>query len=205
MKIVQLGGMLLPLILCAAMQANATVAVPIIDFEFLVHNDDAILDHGATYTEDGYLLENLETEQPSFATYGMTASGFTGSTSLINDNVQGVTRLSAVNGSLFSIYSIDVSELTDLNGATDSITFYGTNFNGGTVSQTFSIDGIFGSETFSFDSNFTDLAKVEWAQTDYFVQFDNITASPVPVPSSILLFGAVLTALAAAGKRRKQS
>ena len=212
MKIVQLGGMILPLVFCAAMQANASVVIPmaVIDFESLAQDNADVNSHGAIYSEDGYRLENLATAEnsgfdPSFSSYGTLAGDFSVSTSLMNDNYLGITRLSAINGSLFSMYSIDVSEISQASAYTDTITFHGITFDGSDVYQSFGIDGVFGNETLYFDITFGDLVQVEWENPSNFVQFDNITASPVPVPSSILLFGTVLTALAAAGKRRKQS
>lgn len=213
MKIVQLGGMILPLLLGAALQAHATVAVPtaVIDFESLAHKDADIVGHGASYTEEGYLLRNLATEAesgwaPSFSTYGQQTNNFLGSTALINDNYPGTTRLAAQNGALFSVYSIQLTELSVESAYADSIIFNGIKADGTVVSFTSAINGVFDTETLYFTPGlFVDLQALEWETPAMGIQFDNINVSPVPIPSSILLFGTVLTALAAAGKRRKQS
>ncbi|MDD2465122.1 MAG: PEP-CTERM sorting domain-containing protein [Desulfobulbus sp.] len=179
----------------------------VIDFESLTHNDADITDHGATYAEDGFVLRNLATEEtsgyePSLATFGSSAEGYTGSTALFNDNYPGVTWMTSLDSILFSLFSIDLSELAEHRGETEVITFYGLNSFGTIVSQSFTIDGAFGAETFFFSADFTNLASAWWAQTDYFVQFDNITTSPVPEPSTLLLFGVGLIGLSAATRKR---
>lgn len=215
MKMVTIGGMILPLLLGAAIQAQASVAIPtsVIDFEALAHDDADIVSHGSTYTEDGYLLTNLATEEasgwaPSFSTYGLQESNFSGSTALMNDNYPGTTRLTTQSGALFTVYSIQLTELSvesDYEGE-DSITFNGLKNDGSVVSYVYDVNGVFDIETLCFTPGlFSDLLALEWETTAYNIQFDNINVSPVPVPSSILLFGTVLTALAAAGKGRKRS
>lgn len=83
--------MLLCLLACVMGLAPAANAVTL-DFEALMHADDLIVDHGATYTEDGFMLTNTATEEisgfpPSLASLGTELTGFfSGSTALFNDN-----------------------------------------------------------------------------------------------------------------------
>nr|WP_321465013.1 PEP-CTERM sorting domain-containing protein [uncultured Desulfobulbus sp.] len=205
MKTVKIWSLALAFVCTASIAAQAAV----IDFESLAHDDAETNWIGAVYQEDGFTLTNVgspeDENSPSFATFGSAADGFyTGSTALFNDNVEGVTWLTSTDTTvLFSLYSIDLSELFDHAETTDTVTFYGINWLGQTVEQTFTLDGLFGSETFYFSSDFTNLVSVHWAQTDYFVQFDNIaTTAPVPEPSTLLLFGAGLIGLSAATKNR---
>jgi hypothetical protein len=73
------------------------------------------------------------------------------------------------------------------------VTFIGDLFGGGTVSNSFTLDGLFGSQTFVF-SGFGSVTKMSWGQDPQFVgqthQFDNIVASAnngtaVPEPASL--------------------
>lgn len=172
----------------------------VLDFESLRHDDDQIAAHGATYEEDGFRLTNTA-DDPSFATFGTGMDGlFTGSTALFNDNWEGTTVLTRTDGGWFRLNSIALAELYPLEEPY-AVTFTGLLGDGSTVSQSFTLDGLFGAETFTFDATFTNLVSVSWLQSDYFHQFDNIDASPVPEPSTLLLFGAGLLAVAA-GRRK---
>jgi len=144
----------------------------IIDFESLEHEDGNIADHGFSYEEDGFVLENLS-NQFEFASFGTLHPNFSGSTALYNNTINGISRLTSLDGQPFDLMSID---LTELNGSSVAdVTFTGELSGGGTVTQTFTIDGIsFDPETFVF-SGFNDVIAVEWSQVSPFHQFDNIT------------------------------
>nr|WP_320010236.1 PEP-CTERM sorting domain-containing protein [uncultured Desulfobulbus sp.] len=202
MKTVKVWGFALLLVCSGVLTTQAAV----IDFESLAHDDSTTVDHGATYVEDGIVIKNLATVEssgwePSLASFGIQSWGYAGSTALFNDNLEGVTWIASAVSPLFSVYSIDLSELYDL-GVSETVTFYATNSSGATVSQSFTLDGSFGMETFSFSSDFIDVASVYWIQTDYGVQFDNIVTSPVPEPSTLLLFGLGLFGLSACTNKK---
>ncbi|MCL2790438.1 MAG: PEP-CTERM sorting domain-containing protein [Desulfobulbus sp.] len=183
----------------------------VLDFESLRHDDDQIVEIGAVYEESGFRLTATAPDSslaPSFATAGTELDYvFTGSTALINDNWEGTTILMRTDGGLFQMNSIDLAELF-ATGEPFTVTFTGLLGNGDSVFQTFNLDGLLGTETFVFDTDFTDLVAVSWLQGDYlFHQFDNIdvtpiNAAPIPEPATLLLFGAGLLVVTAVGRRK---
>lgn len=180
-----------------AAQASAAV----LDFESLAHDGEWTADAGYAHVEDGFLLSNLSSF--SFTTWGTQSAFYTGSTALMNDNDAGVTQLTQVGGGLFSLSSVTLATafpyMTEDNV---SITFLGTLGNGSTVSQTFSVaDGA--AQVFSFDSSFTNLASVSWANEAMYAQFDNINVAAVPEPESYAMLLAGLGMIGAAMRRRK--
>lgn len=103
---------------------------------------------------------------------------------------------------VFDLASIDLAEaFTEdaLYGST--ITFNVVYADGPTDSFDLATDRVEGIETFTFGSDLTNLVSVSFGVGEY-IQFDNVTASAVPEPSSILLLLAGLGAWAA-GARKK--
>ena len=126
------------------MSSQAGAAV--IDFESLAHADALIGCYGTSYSEDGF---TLSTPSGPFCSYGTLNFRFSGSTALGNDALDGVTELALTGGGSFSVVSIDLSELNE--SLAFSVTFIGDLTGGGTVSNTFMLDGsAFGAETFIF-------------------------------------------------------
>ncbi|MEB3342748.1 S8 family serine peptidase [Okeania sp.] len=145
----------------------------VIDFESLKNEDSGYQNHGFNYEEDGFALNNLSQPYP-FAAFGTLERRFSGSTALFNNTVNGITRLSATDNQAFDLVSIDITELNGSNVA--NVTFVGELEGGGTVTQTFTLDGnAFDPETFVFNDDFNQVVAVEWLQESPYHQFDNIT------------------------------
>lgn len=173
----------------------------ILNFEDLYHDDAEFAEHGYSYEMDGFLLTN--TSDAPFVSLGTGVYGYSGSTALLNDNYLGETILTRVDNGIFGLYSIALSELypVDEDPLEDSVLFQGLLADNSVVSQTFTLDGLTGAETFFFSPKFAQVVSVSWLQSDYFHQFDNILAVPVPESSSLLLIG--LGLMAAIGYRRR--
>jgi hypothetical protein len=180
----------LVLILCVALLSAARVraAAPVvIDFESLRVVDADVHNRGFTYTEDGYTLNNLATTSFQFATFGTLEPRFPGSTALFNNTGNGVTELVRTGGGAFDLASIELAELNEPVPAL--VAFTGELFGGGSVNQTFRLDGngpANGLQTFNF-TGFNNVVRVTWTQVDPFHQFDNIMIGRVPEPASLAL------------------
>ena len=186
---------------------NASAAT-VIDFESLTHDGDDVGEYFSTYEEDGYILGSYTVDSNELSedltAYGTAADGaYAGSTMLMNDwyENEALTVLKASDGSAFNLGSIDLCELSDYTTESYSVTFTGLLSSGATVTQTLTLDGTFGIDSFSFDSDFSNLTSVSWDSGVYGVQFDNINVSAVPVPAAAWLLGSGLLGLF--GLRRK--
>ena len=185
----------------AAFSAHAAI----IDFESLAH-DSFVRNVDSPYLEDGFIIEDpgvTGTDNNAFGVYGPENPGYTGSAALFNRSQNALTVLSRQDGSAFDLFTIDLAEL---NGNVTppeflTVTFDGLLATGGTVTQTFQLDGnAFGLETFSF-VGFTGLSQVSWTQDTPFHQFDNIVTT-IPVPAAAWLFGSGLLGLIGVARRR---
>lgn len=96
--------------------------------------------------------------------------------------------------------SISLSELLAAEPSV-SIVLTGALASGGSVSQTFILDGILGADDFAFPAEFRNLVSVTWNQTADYHQFDNIKVTGVPIPATAWLLCSGLVGLA--GVRNK--
>nr|WP_320017000.1 VPLPA-CTERM sorting domain-containing protein [uncultured Desulfobacter sp.] len=189
-KNILMVGMLLSLIALTPL-ANAAV----------LSFDGLFGDVGNTYTQDRFILTADDSVFYSIVEADADDGYYyTGSETLMNDYASGTTLTSA-DGSVFSLTSIDLSEAFtgDLLSAT-TIPFDVIYKDGSTYSFDLTTDGLEGAQIFTFGSELTNLDSVSFGDGEYF-QFDNVTASAVPVPSSILMLVAGLGALGCARKK----
>lgn len=160
-----------------------------IDFESLASDGDFMVEAGPTYSEDGFTFTNLsKNDSRSFLSAGSGKTQFyAGSAALVNNEHNGITKLTKDSSEVFDIFSIDLTEIdVDRLGPT-TVDFIGNLSGGGTVNQSFSLDGVFGFETFLF-SGFENLTSLTWTQTSDYHQFDNIMIDAnVPEPGMLAL------------------
>ncbi|MCH8991544.1 MAG: hypothetical protein IIA44_07340 [Acidobacteria bacterium] len=150
----------------------------VIDFEILAADGTSRIFVGSPYTEDGFVLTTDGANE--FATFPTGAFGFPGSPALFDNTTGRTTTLTQDGGGSFDLESIDLAEFQSL--VVSSITFVGELLNGGTVTETFTLDGTFGFETFSFGDGFNYVVSVTFgAQVSPFYQFDNIVVGDAVV------------------------
>ncbi|MDN2712555.1 MULTISPECIES: PEP-CTERM sorting domain-containing protein [unclassified Janthinobacterium] len=135
-----------------------------------------------SYSEGGYNFDSSflgllsSAHQSSFAYAGSAGLGAT---------ALSTTTLSRADGAAFSLSSISLADFVSLPGSFD-VTFVGHQVGGGTVTQTFSLDGSHSFSDYSF-TGFNNLLSATWREGAlHTFQVDNITAtvSPVPEPAT---------------------
>ncbi len=199
-----------PLLSVAALAVFVGAASPsalgniVLDFESAASSTKMYAGVSNEYTSFGFKLESS-----AFASWGTSSSNYAGSTALFNLFDNDTTVLSRTDGGVFDLYSIDLSEAFR-GGRSASVDFVGTRVDGTQVVESVVLDGIFGFESFNFNS-LTGVTSVFWSQGSSYHQFDNVALglmgdpSPggvVPVPGAFLL-GAFGLTLAGVIKRRQ--
>lgn len=109
------------------------------------------------------------------------------------------------NGGLFNLNSISLAPFFEAN---TTVLFTGTRSGGGTPTQTFTLLGTqAGFQTFNFTNAFSNLTAVRIAATNQYgeplVKLDNLAATVVPEPSTVLLSAVGLAGIAAISRRRR--
>ncbi|KAB8048154.1 PEP-CTERM sorting domain-containing protein [Janthinobacterium rivuli] len=131
-----------------------------------------------SYSEGGYNFDSSflgllsSPRQSSFAYAGSAGLGAT---------VLSTTTLSRADGGAFSLSSISLADFVSLPGSFD-VTFVGHQVGGGTVTQTFSLNGSHTFSNYSF-TGFDNLLSASWKEGAFHTfQVDNIAASVSAVP-----------------------
>jgi len=110
----------------------------------------------------------------------------------------GTIEMSALDGRLFDLASVDLSSWYDT-----TLTVTGYYAAGGTVTTSFFNIGSVFLTTVNFDSSWTGLEKVAFDSAGSPGIIDNITVQAVPIPAAVWLFGSALAGLG--WMRRRQS
>ena len=191
--------------------AGASAAT--ITFDRLTGSDDTEILTGiyqeAGYTltaEDGGILYSWgSAEYDSGVAASDQYGGYTGSAAIFNDSYT-QTTLTATNGSLFNLTSVDLCELYAADPYDATLTIIGTKADGNTITEAITLDGTFGYQTFSLGTDFTNLSYVTFYTENYGdFQIDNINvsgSSAVPVPGAFMLLGSGLLAASCVTRRK---
>ncbi len=128
--------------------------------------------------------------------------------SFIDNYGSSLIEMDIADGKQFTLVSVDLAELFTLRGKTgldflnaEYISIHGTKLNNDVVQTVFILDNIKGSyihdfQTFFLPHNFTNLKSVSFSSGGAGFAIDNIvTASPVPEPSTVVLFLVGITSL----------
>jgi hypothetical protein len=166
----------------------------VIDFESLTLSNNSnfnFVPGNFAYDEKGFHLSTKMNSGLLFAGTSSSLYALAGNSTAVQSNsLLDTSVLQAIGGGAFSVSSIDVSE-TCLTCGPQIVTFVGNIEGGGTITQSFTMDNISGSQTVSF-SGFGDITSLTWSYGyNSRAQVDNIVtgAAPVPEPATWLLLG----------------
>ena len=180
--------MLITLVFLSLASHRADAAV-VLDFEDRASSPtfSGLSNVGNLYSNSGFTVAALQrpgvTSSPVFLVAGQASIVYAGSTALFT-NSDYLTEIRRQDLGAFSLNSMDISEWnTDVSPRT--ITFTGTKADLSSVSQSVTLDGTFGFETFAL-TGFNDVVRVQWLQTTLSHQFDNVVLDASASPSAVV-------------------
>jgi hypothetical protein len=162
--------------------AVAPAQAVVLDFDSLPQfNSTGSTNIGNTYTEDGFTLSTINPLR-SFSYVNRLNPAYTGSVALA---ISGSSLLTRTDGGTFTLSSIDVAKLDNINGGLAG--YIGTKIDGSTVNLVASGSGLPQAGIFRTltPSTFTNLISVRLEVPNTIatrtVQFDNINVTPTPI------------------------
>jgi hypothetical protein len=198
----QLASALIGAVLSTALGARADSTEYVIDFESLaplVAGQDSISLPG--YSEDGFAFtSNVDPllADTAFSVWGPLSGNYGGSTALFNTYDSFSTILKRMDGTPFSLLSIDLSPAFADPGSPGTVLFRGRHSDNSLVTQEFQFGPGNAPVTYTFGAGFSDLVEVRWDQLAPSHQFDNLHLTAVPEPAALALTLAGLLVLATA-------
>jgi hypothetical protein len=157
-----------------------------------------------SYTEKGFSFDSYNSNGTTsyFGFEGTLSPRYQGSTAL-SEAGNDFNYLTQVGGGAFDLASIDLTGSFDLDiGRNSTVNFTGIKTDFSTVTQSFTTDDLSGFQTFTFNSDFTNLIVVEFSDNSFLqfdFQLDNVNVTPavavpwetdaLPVVGSTVLFG----------------
>lgn len=197
------------LCLCSTGQLSAAVILTFDEFAITGSGSETQLSYTTGEMTasiiDDFIFTNVATTPPTpgLQTYGTLNPRYAGSAALAALNPNSITTLARVDGAAFDLFSIDIARLNkSSDGSTTSIplTFTAVKEDGSSFTPV-AATVVVGNDQFQ-TVNFTtttEVTSVSWGQESPFHQFDNVTVSAVPEPTSLAFLG---VGLGVAGVRR---
>lgn len=193
-------------IAAACVAATPAAAATTVTFDSLAHNGD-IVSYGPTLDVDGYRFASN-----SLSVWGMNhpSNADPGGATLTDNSFKYPTTVTAVDGGLFDLISLDMADAFNIGWSADVVfTFTSAS---GTTTETVQVDNAPGLQTFVF--NKTDLLsfrylvnaeKTVWMQIDNVVLSNGDVLSGVPEPSTWAMMISGFSLVGAAVRRRKMA
>jgi hypothetical protein len=186
-------SLILCMILLVVAMAGASSATVINFNELDIYPEGSDSTGMESYTFENYTIEDSSGGFSSFYSPQGLNMFYFGSAGLLNyseflNGVTGVSRLSTVDGSNFTLSSIDLASMDFMGNGVPPVDFYAYDSYGARVGSSHNSITVFGEWTsVLFDDTFSNVSYVEWEQLPWYHQFDNIILHPIPEPATMLL------------------